>query len=936
MIFNGTSSQDELYASKNDQVFGFEGDDILDASNGEGNNLLDGGSGSDRLFANNNDTLRGGIGADDLFAVSSSGFNILEAGEDNDRLFVVEGSNNKLDGASGNDRLTVSDGTGYNTLLGGLGNDVLNVSNTTGNNSLEGNEADDVLIGGLASDRLFGGSGDDLLFGGKKGSQLTGGTGKDRFFIASAAVPDVPVEVFDFTQGQDKLLINGIPEVQKFSDLKLEQIGLDTSIKVNINGELKEFGILRNVQANTLTSDDFEFQVGVFAISDASAIEGNVITFTITRTEYTQSEQSITVSTSLTAEDTASTADFGTKTETIIFEAGATQKSFTVQITPDFVFEGNETFTVSLSNPTNKAIINPTSGTAKGTINNDDPNPLVIITQTDGSTNVSEAGATDSYSVVLASQPTADVIVTINGGEQIQTSAKTLTFTTQNWNVAQNVTVTAVDDAIVEGDDSQTIEHTATSSDADYDGIAIDPVNVNISDNDNDDNPNPLVIITQTEDSTNVSEGGTDDSYSLVLASQPNADVIVTIDSGEQIQTSAKTLTFTTQNWNVAQNVTVTAVDDAIVEGDDSQTIEHTATSSDADYDGIAIDPVNINITDNDIPLSKNADNDIFTIKGNGKKTRLSVELTAHSSNQFYELGVFTVSDEQGNIGDIVPGGSGYTEAALQRAKVIFSSLANIPNGFNSDLTSLLEFNSGEQLRFYLVRNTTTDSILAGQTPISNVLFFDPKNLQIESLNDGSFSLAWKNQDLVVKIQPTDQELPLGASFQGKNQGELIDLRGVTQSVTAEFAVHREAAFNNFVGFYKVADENGGIDTNDDGVADILVGQSGYAEAAVRKRVVGIDLTVSNQGTASYTGTFGADSLFAPFIIVDGRPDAFLDGNPNNNPAIYFPFLGANTDKTDHIQLLGNNTFGFEDLVNGGDKDYNDVIVRVNLSVNAV
>ncbi|MBD2514379.1 DUF4114 domain-containing protein [Nostoc sp. FACHB-973] len=820
MIFNGTSSQDELYASKNDQVFGFEGDDILDASNGEGNNLLDGGSGSDRLFANNNDTLRGGIGADDLFAVGSSGFNILEAGEDNDRLFVVEGSNNKLDGASGNDRLTVSDGTGYNTLLGGLGNDVLNVSSTTGNNSLEGNEGDDVLIGGLASDRLFGGSGDDLLFGGKKGSQLTGGTGKDRFFIASAAVPDVPVEVFDFTQGQDKLLINGIPEVQKFSDLKLEQIGLDTSIKVNINGELKEFGILRNVQANTLTSDDFDFQVGVFAISDASAIEGNVITFTITRTEYTQSEQSITVSTSLTAEDTASTADFGTKTETIIFEAGATQKSFTVQITPDFVFEGNETFTVSLSNPTNKAIINPTSGTAKGTINNDDPNPLVIITQTDGSTNVSEAGATDSYSVVLASQPTADAIVTIDGGEQIQTSPKILTFTTQN--------------------------------------------------------------------------------------------------------------------WNVAQNVTVTAVDDAIVEGDDSQTIEHTATSSDADYDGIAIDPVNINITDNDIPLSKNADNDIFTIKGNGKKTRLSVELTAHSSNQFYELGVFTVSDEQGNIGDIVPGGSGYTEAALQRAKVIFSSLANIPNGFNSDLTSLLEFNSGEQLRFYLVRNTTTDSILAGQTPISNVLFFDPKNLQIESLNDGSFSLAWKNQDLVVKIQPTDQELPLGASFQGKNQGELIDLRGVTQSVTAEFAVHREAAFNNFVGFYKVADENGGIDTNDDGVADILVGQSGYAEAAVRKRVVGIDLTVSNQGTASYTGTFGADSLFAPFIIVDGRPDAFLDGNPNNNPAIYFPFLGTNTDKTDHIQLLGNNTFGFEDLVNGGDKDYNDVIVRVNLSVNAV
>ncbi|MBD2415999.1 sodium:calcium exchanger [Nostoc calcicola FACHB-389] len=820
MIVNGTSSQDELYANKDDQLFGFEGDDILDASNGEGNNLLDGGSGSDRLFANNNDTLRGGIGADELFAVGSSGFNTLEAGEDNDRLFVVEGSNNKLDGGSGNDRLTVSDGTGYNTLFGGLGNDVLDVSNGTGNNSLEGNEGDDVLIGGLASDRLFGGSGDDSLFGGIKGSQLTGGTGQDRFFIASAAVPDVAIEVLDFTQGQDKVLITGIPQVQKFSDLKLEQIGLDTSIKVNINGELKEFGILRNVQANTLTADDFDFQVGVFAISDASAIEGNVITFTITRTEYTQAEQSVTVSTSLTTEDTASATDFVTKTETIIFEAGATQKSFTVQTTPDFVFEGNETFTVSLSNPTNKAIINSTSGTAKGTINNDDANPLVIITQTNDSTNVTEDGATDSYSVVLASQPTADVIVSI--------------------------------------------------------------------------------------------------------------------DSDEQIQTSPKTLTFTTQNWNLAQNVTVRAIDDAIVEGDDSQTIQHTATSTDTDYDGIAIDPVNVNITDNDIPLSKNADSDVFTIKGNGDKARLSVELTAHSSNQLYELGVFTVDDEQGNIGNIAPGATGYTEAALQRAKVIFSSLADIPNGFNGDLTSLLEFNSGEQLRFYLVRNTTTDTILAGRAAMTNVLFSDPTNLQIDSLSDGSFSLAWKNQDLVVKIQPTEQQLPLGANFQGKHQGELIDLRGVTQSVTAEFTVHREAAFNNFIGFYQVADENGGIDTNDDGVADILVGQTGYAEAAVRGRVAGIDLTVSNQGTASYTGTFGTDSLFAPFIIVDGRPDAFLDSNINNNPAVYFPFLGANTDKTDHIQLLGNNTFGFEDLANGGDKDYNDVIVRVNFSVNAV
>ncbi|MBO1050110.1 MAG: DUF4114 domain-containing protein [Dolichospermum sp. DEX182a] len=118
-----------------------------------------------------------------------------------------------------------------------------------------------------------------------------------------------------------------------------------------------------------------------------------------------------------------------------------------------------------------------------------------------------------------------------------------------------------------------------------------------------------------------------------------------------------------------------------------------------------------------------------------------------------------------------------------------------------------------------------------------------------------------------------------------------------------------------------------------DGKADIFAGQTGYVEAAVRGRVAGIDLTVNNQGTATYTGTFQPGSIFVPFIIVNDRPDALLDSNPNNNPAVYFPFLGANADKVDHIRLLGNNVFGFEDLPNGGDKDFNDVILRVNMNI---
>jgi hypothetical protein len=88
--------------------------------------------------------------------------------------------------------------------------------------------------------------------------------------------------------------------------------------------------------------------------------------------------------------------------------------------------------------------------------------------------------------------------------------------------------------------------------------------------------------------------------------------------------------------------------------------------------------------------------------------------------------------------------------------------------------------------------------------------------------------------------------------------------------VQAEFTLNREAAFNNFVGFYRVADANGGIDTNGDGTVDLRPGDSGYAQAAVQGRVSGVDLTVANQGTANFTAQLAGGSLFAPFMIADG------------------------------------------------------------------
>ncbi|MBW4646456.1 MAG: VCBS repeat-containing protein [Goleter apudmare HA4340-LM2] len=340
-----------------------------------------------------------------------------------------------------------------------------------------------------------------------------------------------------------------------------------------------------------------------------------------------------------------------------------------------------------------------------------------------------------------------------------------------------------------------------------------------------------------------------------------------------------------------------------------------------------------------------NIQDDVFNITGSVDikvKVKLEITLTERNSNLLNELVLFTVDDTKGTINGIAPGAAGYAQAALERSRVVFSAIANSPNGFNgNNLSSILEVNSTDNLRFLLVKNGTLDAVRSGAISISELLFASATTQKITALGGDEFSVAWQDgssssttefNSFVVRIKQTNQAVPVGASLQSQSQGEVIDLREVKQAVRAEFSVHREAAYDNFVGFYRVADENGGIDTNGDGVADLLPGQAGYTQAAVRGRVAGIGLAVSNQGTATFTSTFQPGSIFAPFLIVNGRPDALLDTNANNDPAVYFPYLGANADKSDHIRLLGNNIFGFEDLPNGGDKDFNDLIVKVNLT----
>ena len=109
--------------------------------------------------------------------------------------------------------------------------------------------------------------------------------------------------------------------------------------------------------------------------------------------------------------------------------------------------------------------------------------PQVIITESEGFTKVQEESDSDSYQLVLSHTPSSNVTVTVNHDSQIEVTPSTLIFTLGNWDTPQTITITAVDDRLVEGLHSATIGHTA-SGDPDYAGISIADVAVSIADND--------------------------------------------------------------------------------------------------------------------------------------------------------------------------------------------------------------------------------------------------------------------------------------------------------------------------------------------------------------------------------------------------------------------------------------------------------------------
>ena len=280
ILIGGLGKSEQYGGAGDDVMFGGTKDDLYDggwdndtvsfalAENGVSAHLWiagaqDTGQGMDTF--ENIDNLIGSAYGDDLSG--TNGGNRLEGGAGNDSL-DGGGGNDVIDGGDGNDVL--AGGNGNDIYVGGDGIDTasftgsayavtvnlslngfaqntgqgidtfLDIENVSGsslndfiygdsnNNVIRGNEGGDWIWGSGGNDTILGDDGNDVVVGGIGNDLLFGGDGADAFWYGSYNAGLGNDNIYDFENGVDKVYFVDAPGMSDFSDITLEQTGLDS------------------------------------------------------------------------------------------------------------------------------------------------------------------------------------------------------------------------------------------------------------------------------------------------------------------------------------------------------------------------------------------------------------------------------------------------------------------------------------------------------------------------------------------------------------------------------------------------------------------------------------------------------------------------------------------------------------------------------------
>ena len=557
----------------------------------------------------------------------------------------------------------------------------------------------------------------------------------------------------------------------------------------------------------TNTNDDAS-SISVTPVAGLTTTEaGGTAAFSVVLTSQPLADVSVPVASSNTAEGTVSTAAL-----TFTVADWNLAQAVTVTGVNDFVQDGAVAYTIVLGAATSAdpsySGVNPADVTVSNT---DDDATAITVTPTAGLT-TTEAGGSATFAVVMTAQPTSSVVIPVSSSNPAEGTVSTavLTFTVANWNVAQTITVTGVDDAIADGGVAyQVILGASVSTDANSNGI--DPADVAVTNTDDD----AAAITVSPVAGLVTTEAGGIASFTVVLTSQPVADVAIPVSSSNPAEGSVSpgSLTFTATNWNVAQFVTVTGVDDAVVDGTVGfSIITGAAVSPDVRYSGAASADVAVTNTDNDAAgVSVTPVAGLVTTEAGGSAT-FSIVL----QSQPVAAVVFALSSSDVTEGTVSPSNVTFTAGNWNLPQVVTVT------GVNDPVTD----------------GDLAYSILTAAAASSDPLYsgLDPADVSVTNIDNAALTSV--TLELVPDRSRVEQGQPVGFRLSVRNRtAQAIDDITLLHVLPARFAsLKGTLAMNGRL----IADQAGAtqtlqipqlaafVDRNGDGMAG--PGEPGYAE----------------------------------------------------------------------------------------------------------
>ena len=325
----------------------------------------------------------------------------------------------------------------------------------------------------------------------------------------------------------------------------------------------------------TITDDD-AIVVPSVSIVGATLVEGNSGSTQATLTVSLSAAASKVVSVNYaTTNGTAlSGSDYTASTGTLTFAIGETSKTFTVPVLGDTTVEANETFTISLTSPSNATL--SAAASAVVTLSNDDVPSIAIANVSVAEGNV---GNTANVTVTLSAASTQDISVnyttadgTASNGSDYSATVGSLLFVAGE--TSKTISIPVLGDVNIESDENFTVA-LATPTNATLSANATATVTLT-----NDDQAVVLPTLSVTAAST-VVEGNTGSStasVTVMLSARSSQTVSVnyattdgTATAGSDYTASTGTLSFAP--GETSKTFTVPILGDADVETDENFTI---------------------------------------------------------------------------------------------------------------------------------------------------------------------------------------------------------------------------------------------------------------------------------------------------------------------------------------------------------------------------